>query len=87
MIGAEASLQFPNQGLRSRICPYNSVVQWLARFVVPENRRLSLVGYADRFDAINGMTLFHEGRYRPINAFLDRGDDLKRIVFMPAECL
>jgi hypothetical protein len=31
------------------------------------------------------MALFYEGRYCPINAFLDRGDDLERIVFMPAK--
>jgi len=55
--------------------------------VIPENRRLSLIRYADRFDAVNRMTLFYEGRYCPINAFLDRGDDLERIVFMPAKSL
>ena len=86
-IGAETSLQLPNQGLRSRVCPHNGVVQWLSGFVSTENRRLPLVSYADRFDAVNRMALFHEGRYRPINAFPDRGDDLERIVFMPAKGL
>lgn len=70
--------------LRARVRPDNCIVKWLARLVVPDDRCFALVGNADAFDAVAGVTLGFEFCYCVFDAGLYGSDELQRVMFMPA---
>lgn len=59
-------------------------MKWLARLVVPDNRCFALVGNADAFDAVAGVTLGFEFCYCVLDAGLYGSDELQWVMFMPA---
>lgn len=84
LVGAEPLLQVTDQVLSPCICPYDSVIKRLTRLAVPQHGCFALVCDADRFDAGDDVALMLKVCHSGIDALLDRGDELKRVMLMPA---
>lgn len=66
------------------IRPHDGVVQGLAGLFVPEDGGFTLVGDADGLDCVGVVALSLELLDCLVDTLLDRGDDLERVMFVPA---
>lgn len=82
--GTEAVFEFANEVLRAGISPNNGVVQRLPGGLVPDNGCLTLISDTNGLDLIARVTLVLEYLDSGINACLDRGDELLRVMLMPS---
>ena len=67
------------------VCPYDCIVEVLARLRVPDNGCFSLVRDSNDFDVRDGMALGFEIFACFFNALFDSRDQLRRIVLMPSD--
>lgn len=67
-----------------RIGPDDGVVERLSRFAIPADGRLSLIGDADAFDRVLGVSECEEGFERSFDAEFDSDEIRERVVFVPA---
>ena len=83
-VGALPGFEFTDEMRGTGIGPDDRVVQGFSSLGIPNAGRLALVGDADRFNVGKGVAQRSEFFAGLVNACRDGGDELKRVVFVPA---
>jgi hypothetical protein len=83
LVTAWTCLEFTGECCRPRVGPYYGIVERLAGLDIPNDSGFSLVGDADCFDAVFGVTVLLEYLEGTFDAVLNRLDNLVWIVFVP----
>ncbi len=66
------------------VSPDDTVVEWLTRLFIPDAGRFALVGYTDGLNVGEGVAFGLELFASLVYAFAGRGDELERVMFVPA---
>ena len=84
LVTAGTGFELTSESGGSSVGPYDGVVERFAGLDVPDDSRFSLVGDANGFDTVFGVTVLFEDFEGALDAVLDGLDNLVWVVFVPS---